>query len=308
YRMRRFRKYAGLFLLMAVGRYAPLQHLEAIFVSATPASGIVTGSLDETKPAVAVPGDDASIARARSQIDITLADAQSNSGSQYGYPGQQYRGRGNSSGIHSRRDDGWSDGIFVGGTGLLAGSPPAQQQHALVEANPDSFVVICEAGCRSGHDEIVYKISKASAQAAEIAKHRMEVTAASTEVANSDDAVVCIAGCYDDDTAARRHASAVAPSVPSQEARVAQATETDQDQELATRHLISLETHVRAVQKRVDALAAWSRLLPQTSYASERERPALRSASSDSNQHDTDDRYAERPRQIAEDVVSADHS
>ncbi|MEZ5900205.1 MAG: hypothetical protein R3D51_12025 [Hyphomicrobiaceae bacterium] len=303
--MRRFRKYAGLFLLMAVGRYAPLQQLEGFFVSATPASRIVTGSLNATKSVVAVPGNDAGDARARSQIDIILADAQSNPGSQYGHPG---RGRGNPARIRSGRDSGWPDEMFVGGTGLLDGSPSLQSQHALAETNPDSFVVICEAGCRSGHDEIVYTISKASAQAAEIAKHRMEVTAASTEVANSDDAVVCIAGCYDDDTAARRHASAAAPSVPSQETRVAQATETDQDQELATRHLISLETHVRAVQKRVDALAAWSRLLPQTAYASERGRPALRSAPSDSNQHDTDDRYAERPRQIAEDVVSADHS
>lgn len=49
---------------MAVGRYAPLQQLEAFFVSETPASRIVTGSLNATKSVVAVPGNDAGDARA----------------------------------------------------------------------------------------------------------------------------------------------------------------------------------------------------------------------------------------------------
>lgn len=81
----------------------------------------------------------------------------------------------------------------------------------LAAAFPDSLVVVCEAGCRPSSDRIVYRVSKVAAPAAEIAKRRLVTTAAeagdgSNEVASVDNAVVCIAGCYDDDRPARRSA------------------------------------------------------------------------------------------------------
>ena len=96
-------------------------------------------------------------------------------------------------------------------------------EHQVAKLHPDSFVVVCEAGCRSNVGDVVYIVSKAAAGAAKPPKPEvaiLETTAASGgESTASADAVSkperpvepaatetstdgskdlpCVAGCYD---------------------------------------------------------------------------------------------------------------
>lgn len=63
-------------------------------------------------------------------------------------------------------------------------------QHPLAVANPGKSVVVCEAGCRTTADEIVYI---AAAVPAEAADKKFEPNSS----AGDDGAAPCIAGCYD---------------------------------------------------------------------------------------------------------------
>jgi len=294
------------------------------------ATDLATGSVTSTRSANSPKIIEVFDARTRMAVDAILAGAQ-----------QQQRPEGKtgaSPGQHSgkprtfqRRDDSGSEEIYIGGTGLLHEDVSKRPPHPIAAANPDSFVVICEAGCRPDSDRIVYKVSKTSASAAAIAKRRLEVTSAETLVASADNAAVCIAGCYDDEPARKRQARngndpstrqltglAAAPAARSVEPEedvlggevyrvianvdarpqprifhrlagehvaVALAaveapralserqtpdavSQADVAQDaLAARHLISQETHMRAIRKRVAALTALSRRLDKTTGA-----------------------------------------
>lgn len=98
----------------------------------------------------------------------------------------------------------------------------------LQAAHPESFIVVCEAGCRPSSNKIVYEVSRVAAAAAEIAKRRLETTMApasdgSDKVATAENAVICVAGCYDDEKPARpqlKPAAKKAESKPIEEKRV----------------------------------------------------------------------------------------
>lgn len=100
----------------------------------------------------------------------------------------------------------------------LRQTPP----HRLALEHPDQYVVVCEAGCRSANEEIVYAVAKAEARAVVTA---LEPTSAGavpdTEPSNasdkdapdknasdrrvqSPDTILCLAGCYD---SPRQHAA-----------------------------------------------------------------------------------------------------
>ena len=91
----------------------------------------------------------------------------------------------------------------------------------LQAAHPESYIVVCEAGCRPSSNKIVYEVSRVAAAAAEIAKRRLETTAApasdgSDQVATAENAVICVAGCYDDEKSAR---SPLKPAVKKAESK-----------------------------------------------------------------------------------------
>lgn len=329
--MRVLGRYLLLMLTMIAARYAPLELVGEILPGRKAhAPLVVTGSLATPQSVPQREADDKTRKLARSQIDVILGGTQEiPEGKAASHPEQQFRARGAS---RRNRDDGF-DEIIMGGTGLLADDAAATRSpHPLADANPESFIVICEAGCRPGSDQIVYKISKTSAPAAAIAKRRLEVTAAAAEIASAGDAAVCVAGCYREEPARRHHAHLnVAPSqtasaavlaavpapktaqwqddlrlgaevyevlasavqrpaprgfvrLPAEVVAVATAAldtcrvgdaasvgatqvasyDNPSDEALGTRHLISQETHVHALKKRVASLAAFSRRLSTT--------------------------------------------
>jgi hypothetical protein len=64
--------------------------------------------------------------------------------------------------------------------------------HPLAAANPDKFVVVCEAGCRSRKPQIVFSQPKSSI----VSISEMKPTSGGGDAAKSDDnAIVCLAGC-----------------------------------------------------------------------------------------------------------------
>lgn len=330
-----------LILLMIAARYAPLERAGEILpgrkVHAPP---VVTGSVAVPQPASqSAPqrqADGTMSELARSQIGAILGGTQvTPEGKSAPHPEQKFQARG----VSRRNRADRFDEIFIGGTGLPVGdAAAARPPHPLALANPESFVVICEAGCRPASDQIVYKISKTSAAADAIAKRRFEVTAATAGIASAGDAAVCVAGCYRDESARRHHAgfngapsqtaSAAAPAaapapktaqwqddlrlgaevyealasavqrpaprgfgrLPAEAVAVATATLDTRrvgdaasvgatqaasygiasDEALGTRHLISQETHVHAIKKRVAALAALSRRLSTTASTLQR--------------------------------------
>lgn len=80
----------------------------------------------------------------------------------------------------------------------------ANRGSPLASAYPDSFIVVCEAGCRPSSNKIVYEVSKIAAAAADIAKRKLETTAVeptdgSKDAASVENTVVCVAGCYRDE-------------------------------------------------------------------------------------------------------------
>lgn len=334
--MRVLGRYLLLILLMVAARYAPVERAGEILPgSKVHAPLVVTGSVVAPQSVPQRQADDKMRELARSQIDVILGGAQEiPEGKATPHPEQQFRARG----VSRRNRAGGIDEIIIGGTGLLVDDVAARSPHPLAAANPESFVVVCEAGCRPGSDQIVYKISKTSAPAAAIAKRRLEVTAAADEIARAGDAAVCVAGCYRDEPVRRHHArlngalsqtaSAVALAAPpalktaqwqddlrlgaevyealasavqrpaprgfgrlpaeavavataaldtrrvgdaaSVGATQAASYGNPSDEAVGTRHLISQETHVRALKKRVGALAALSRRLSATASTLQR--------------------------------------
>jgi len=328
--MRVLGRHLLLILLMIAARYAPLERAGELFLTRkSHAPLVVTGSVALPQSASQRQADDKMSELARSQTDVILGGTQEvPEGKAAPHPEPQFRARG-----VSRRDRaGGFDEIIMGGTGLLVDDASARAPHPLAVANPESHVVICEAGCRPGSDQIVYKISKASSAADAIAKRRLEVTAATVGIASASDAAVCVAGCYRDEPARPHHARLdIGPSrsTPAAQLAAAPAPKTAQPEDdlrlgaqvyqviasavqrpalrgfvrlpadvvavataaldsrragdatsvgatpaasygtlsqeaLGARHLISQETHVRAVKKRVVALGALSRWLSTT--------------------------------------------
>jgi hypothetical protein len=80
--------------------------------------------------------------------------------------------------------------------------------HPLAAANPGKSVVVCEAGCRTSKDEIVYI---AAVVQADVPDKKFEPNAANPD----EGSVPCIAGCYDRDEpqlpASRPHAEIARP-------------------------------------------------------------------------------------------------
>lgn len=142
----------------------------------------------------------------------------------------------------------------------------APKDHPLAAANPDSYIVICMAGCRPASDLITYKVSKAAASAKVIAERRMQPSSVSVDgkpvAVDPQNGTVCVAGCYDDVEVA----SATNPKradVPSVKQPVRSAVRTDRKspavERIASRqyaHLVSSETRIRGIAKRLKALAA----------------------------------------------------
>jgi hypothetical protein len=74
------------------------------------------------------------------------------------------------------------------------------KQHPLAAANPEKSVVVCEAGCRSGVDEIVYINALVSArpETGQLQLSSSDTPAASAGFQPIDShSAPCIAGCYD---------------------------------------------------------------------------------------------------------------
>lgn len=195
--MRKITKAVGLVALLVGARYAPLGWPAQPVSSAAPPQ-VITGSVE--KPAAAP--------AARNSLDDSVRTilAQANSEAGSGQNGQKAptpaRGR-------SNRDDNYADGIYTGGTGLLEEiEPEPPKSHALAAANPDDYLVICEAGCRSANDRIVYRVSKIAAATTAIVQRRLELSSATPQASeDTTEGVVCVAGCYDDDPKpSKRHA------------------------------------------------------------------------------------------------------
>lgn len=132
------------------------------------------------------------------------------------------------------------EGVVTGGTGLVEDNDASSDKpHPLSSEHPDDFLVICEAGCRPQSDRIVYRISKMSAAAYANAQRKMEPNSALPETAQPSgaDAVMCIAGCYDD-PAPVRHAQKQSPATAS----------TTASAERTTQRLAALTPQARAAQ------------------------------------------------------------
>lgn len=80
------------------------------------------------------------------------------------------------------------------------------KQHPAAAAHPESYVVVCEAGCREATGQIVYMVSKVAA--AEGQKAVLETTSSETQgqaigsatapkVTGDPNSLPCMAGCYD---------------------------------------------------------------------------------------------------------------
>lgn len=206
--MGRLGKLAGLTLLMVFARYAPLGEALSWAVHGR-APAIETGSVTTSQLAQDPPRRGIILAQASGKTEAQSGS----SGEGASEPKQKGPGRGTGR-SRVQRDDSGTDEIFMGGTGLLADEDGTKEQapHPLAQAHPGDFLVICEAGCRSESNRIVYQVSKAAASAAAIAQRRLELTAASVQqVASVDDAVVCVAGCYDDEPVARNKKAEASP-------------------------------------------------------------------------------------------------
>lgn len=210
-------KFAGLVVLMLAARYAPVEGagsaIWSLVIGPQAPSAVVTGSVEDDAtggsaaagvPALPRTGDISE--RASARIRMILAEQRAG-GPEAGGGGGPRReaGEGGERGsapppkrARSVQDEGDGE-IFMGGTGLLDSAETTDKEHALAAANPNDYLVICEAGCRPQSDKIVYKVSKAAAASLAIAQRRLELSAASPQqVASADSAVVCVAGCYDD--------------------------------------------------------------------------------------------------------------
>ncbi|MEQ1716848.1 MAG: hypothetical protein ABL907_12815 [Hyphomicrobium sp.] len=245
--MRAFLNYLGLVLLMVAARYAPLEQAGSAvaWLWKKAPSPIVTGSVTSSasltgRPApqpassssAAPPVQAAMTSKFEGRVRTILAEAGSLEEGSKGGPRAGGSGESAKSGSPKRSasdrakgantQDAVADEIQMGGTGLLDEVPVADP-HAkdpLVVANPDSFIVLCEAGCRPSSDRIVYKVSKVAASSAAIAQRRLELTGASTSdvsgnVASADNTIVCVAGCYDE-PAARKTGAKRADNSPAQ--------------------------------------------------------------------------------------------
>ena len=190
--------------LMVAARYVPLGAVLRWLVAPAAAPAIVTGSLQDEaqsgRSAARQPRDAASDVRA---ILAQADERKSNTNS------RNERGP-----ARVNRDEVADEEIYIGGTGLLDEFGKKDTDHPLAAQHPDDYLVICEAGCRPSSDRIVFQVSKVSAAAAAKAQQRkLEVTSANEQLnaeapANSNNEIVCIAGCYDDEPVKRRrHAS-----------------------------------------------------------------------------------------------------
>ena len=81
-----------------------------------------------------------------------------------------------------------------------------RKEHAQAIAHPDSYVTVCEAGCRGKPDQIVYSVIKTEAAGAGPAPYvptdssaedstKDAVVAAAPVTSDTD--ITCVAGCYD---------------------------------------------------------------------------------------------------------------
>lgn len=198
--MRKAAEFAGLVVLMVGARYAPLDRIGALVSSKAPATPVVTGSVSKASEAPLAQTGGARTAKSiEDKVQTILAQASE-------IPRSNGRSNGQSGGGDRARiktDESAADEIFTGGTGLVdveveEDNAPAR---ALAQANPNDFLVICEAGCRPSNDRIVYRVSKMAAAASAIAERRLEVTAAQPKQPDEGEnaGVVCVAGCYDDE-------------------------------------------------------------------------------------------------------------
>ncbi len=136
------------------------------------------------------------------------------------------------------------------------------KEHPLVTANPDSYLVICVAGCRPSSDEIVYRVSKSAAAAAVIAARRMETTAAQAAdgtginpAGTGQDVVACIAGCYrNDDITPAKALKRAAAAETSRPVRIAEFVPVAASHKISISsdvHRISVETRIHHSKKRI---------------------------------------------------------
>lgn len=199
-------KYAGLVALLIGARYAPLDRMVTglLWSSNPPANPVVTGSVEQPSATPHASASTRKPDKIEAKVQSILAGAAES-------PRSNSRG-GNNDGPRSRvRTDEIitdSDGIYTGGTGLIeeAVEDNNKVSKALVAANPDDYLVICEAGCRPSNDRIVYRVSKIAAAATAIAQRRLEVTSVQPKQADEGEStgVVCVAGCYDEEPAPRK--------------------------------------------------------------------------------------------------------
>lgn len=179
--MRRLLMIFGVMFLIAAAHVAQFERMNVVPPGGTQQPAVVTGSLlDATKT------------RQREAVGAIIAQA-----SEIQPNTQQAAPPAGQGPKRTRRSQDDSGEIHLGGTGLLdideaAGS---KAPHPLATANPDDYVVVCEAGCRPNSDKIVYRVSKTAASQAAIAARRLELTSAQ-DVASLQE-TVCIAGCYD---------------------------------------------------------------------------------------------------------------
>lgn len=275
-------KLAGLLALMAGARYAPLDELRLWQVAgetpavapramaaapaaapAAPAHPVTTGSVDLPPVATATSAIDARVR------DIVVAQAAAD-GDGAGAGPRRGPESGSSSSAAPRRPkqaEDQADYDFFD-LGDSEEDMPAKPQHPLVAANPKDYVTICEAGCRPSSDLIVYRVSKAAAASAEIAKRRLEVASADTvngQQPSPDNAVVCVAGCYDDEpTAKPKKSAAVAPEPPvAAPVHVAQV----EDAALARSIKSLLRRHAQSAPHPVQAVAPQHRIEPSHAIA-----------------------------------------
>lgn len=207
-RRRTRKKYAGLALLLVAARFTPLDGtvdgVASLFARHPKPSSFETASVNDaappeadfSKPFQAGPGQMDKLAKKTGERVRTILAQQQGSDESGG--GGPRREGGPASGKRSRdkEDDGE---IKMGGTGLLdEAADVMKKEHPLAAAHPDDYLVICEAGCRSESERIVYQVSKTAAASLAIAQRRLELSAAAPEqAAKAEDTVVCVAGCYD---------------------------------------------------------------------------------------------------------------
>jgi hypothetical protein len=130
-------------------------------------------------------------------------------------------------------------------------------QHPLAAANPGNNVVVCEAGCRTPKDEIVY--------IAAIVRNDVPDKKFEPSSANRDDgSVPCIAGCYDRDEpkrpASRSHAEIAHP------VRVATAKSDDISSHIVKGHVATGPVHPEKVTRSDSSRPSVKRLRTQSAH------------------------------------------